>query len=378
LIDEDAMAAGKISHVVNKLWIDKKTNVGMGEILVLGTDSGRNLNTHLRSGQPIPVSSRAYGQISNERGPNGEDIIDEDSFVLETFDFVLNPGVDSAYPKVVENHDQPKEESTDMSKEILEALAKEKSDLQGELVNILKANEALKDEKANLEKKLETATKAFAFYQKNVGSIEETKKLVEGLRKWMQLEPLKAVASELGLLASDQNSPAEKISKLLPGTEALVAESIELKSKLAEFEAGAKDVEKATFILESYVKLGSPKEIGKRIKQARQLGKIVLEARKKHAAAKINKAYPQFTVEFVTEMLTKSTAKEVIKNLKKNLKSQDLTSRYAVTESKKVIEVASKKPAKASCLAESLIAGMNDRNDSNGSTSASLYEMLRG
>ena len=47
-IDDNAVREGKVSHRVSKLWIDDNKKLGMGEMLILNTPTGRTLNTMLR------------------------------------------------------------------------------------------------------------------------------------------------------------------------------------------------------------------------------------------------------------------------------------------------------------------------------------------
>jgi hypothetical protein len=103
-IDDKALREGKVSHVLSKMWIDEPSQVGMGEVYVLNTDTGRRLNTYLRAGAELPVSSRAYGKYRGKTG-DGAQIVDEGSYKFETFDFVQLPGIAHAVPKLVEEFD---------------------------------------------------------------------------------------------------------------------------------------------------------------------------------------------------------------------------------------------------------------------------------
>ena len=91
-IDDKALREGKVSHILSKMWIDGASQIGMGEVYVLNTDTGRRLNTYLRSGAELPVSSRAYGKYRGKTG-DGAQIVDEGSYKFETFDFVQLPGI---------------------------------------------------------------------------------------------------------------------------------------------------------------------------------------------------------------------------------------------------------------------------------------------
>ena len=86
------------SHVVKKLWIDNDSN-GMGEAYIFDTPVGRIVNTLGESKLVnLYVSSRAYGKITNEK-IGGYSKVDENNFILKTFDIVLEPGFFEASPK---------------------------------------------------------------------------------------------------------------------------------------------------------------------------------------------------------------------------------------------------------------------------------------
>ena len=206
-IDDKAMLDGKISHIVTKLEIDGKGK-GIGEALLLDTDAGRILNTFFRAGSKMFVSSRADGEFTGETH-KGVPVVDEDSYCLHSFDFVLDPGFKSATPQLTEamNEDfqadfkrvfgldlseaiEDKEDDDDdppkktpisknpktpvkeaaMSNELLESLTAEKIILQGQLADALKINES------------QIAT---------IGAMDEAKK-----RKDKDIEDLKAKAEK--------------------------------------------------------------------------------------------------------------------------------------------------------------------------------------
>jgi hypothetical protein len=98
-INDIALRDGLVSHIVEKLWIDEK-GMGRGEITVINTDVGRRLNTYLRSGMKFPVSSRAFGEFVPEQMIGDAQVINPETFQLETFDFVRNPGVEVATPRL--------------------------------------------------------------------------------------------------------------------------------------------------------------------------------------------------------------------------------------------------------------------------------------
>lgn len=91
----------RVSHAVTKLWLDESRNVLMGEADILDTPSGRILNTLLRYGAKVGVSSRGQGAVIES---NGKKIVDPSSYEYITHDFVLDPSCQGSFPApVLEN-----------------------------------------------------------------------------------------------------------------------------------------------------------------------------------------------------------------------------------------------------------------------------------
>jgi len=89
------------SHVVKKLWIEGQ-NKGMGEAYILDTPVGRIVDTFQKSGLvKLYVSSRAYGKYVDGKTYQGMPIVDENHYMFNTFDWVLEPGFLEAAPEFV-------------------------------------------------------------------------------------------------------------------------------------------------------------------------------------------------------------------------------------------------------------------------------------
>ena len=102
---DELLESGRVSHKVTKIYIDEKTGEGMADYEILDTESGRILNTILRSGSDMYVSTRAFGGFSNEtKSKNGKKykVLDEKNFVIESIDFVIQPGFLETKPKLME------------------------------------------------------------------------------------------------------------------------------------------------------------------------------------------------------------------------------------------------------------------------------------
>lgn len=86
------------SHVITKLWWDKNTLMGEGEIL--STPSGHILLALLNDGVKIGISSRGVGQgTTNEDGI----LVIGEGYKLITFDAVADPSTYSAFQEKVVN-----------------------------------------------------------------------------------------------------------------------------------------------------------------------------------------------------------------------------------------------------------------------------------
>lgn len=104
-IDDQALLEGKMSHIVTNAYI--KNGKGIGEALILNTPAGRILNTTLRAGAKLFVSSRGTGEYTNEtHGKEKAPVINPDTYRVKTWDFVLDPGFLEANPSLVESLDK--------------------------------------------------------------------------------------------------------------------------------------------------------------------------------------------------------------------------------------------------------------------------------
>jgi hypothetical protein len=85
----------RVSHIVTEMRIEDGILVGEAEILP--TEKGKILETLLKSGCKIGVSSRGFGSVKSN--DEGVDVVQED-YKLVTFDFVAEPADKTAYPEV--------------------------------------------------------------------------------------------------------------------------------------------------------------------------------------------------------------------------------------------------------------------------------------
>jgi hypothetical protein len=100
----------KVSHVVTKLQMTPEGQV-YGEAEVLPTASGKILESLLRSGVKLGISSRGYG--STKQNDKGLDEVQGD-YRLVTFDIVSDPSTPGAFPQAV--YEQKEEKNEDEKK----------------------------------------------------------------------------------------------------------------------------------------------------------------------------------------------------------------------------------------------------------------------
>lgn len=137
--DED-LRKGVPSHVVSRLWIEKKSSgfVGRGEALILNTETGKNLWIYLKAGCRLGISQRAWGSVA-EKNSRGDVIPNSEDFVLEGFDFTVIPGFWEALPQLMESLSEEglKEEDLRVLKDVFQEFPLWKTVLSFDLVKIL-------------------------------------------------------------------------------------------------------------------------------------------------------------------------------------------------------------------------------------------------
>jgi len=89
--DDSVINLKNASHMMTKVWWDGK-NV-MGKAKVLDTPSGQVLNSLVKAGVSIGISSRGMGSVSESAG----NTVVEDDFQLICFDFVSEPSTPGAF-----------------------------------------------------------------------------------------------------------------------------------------------------------------------------------------------------------------------------------------------------------------------------------------
>ena len=207
-LNDKAILEGRISHIVTNAYINEDGK-GIGEALILNTPAGRVLNTIMRAGSQVFVSSRAEGRFKGTK--DGMPIVDEDSYKLDTWDFVLNPGFTAANPKLVEELNNIQTDNNQGDKAMNETLEK-----------VIKENVALKEELTTTSKKVTSLEEALSPIQEEnnhvkaqLATAEETISKLDESNKELETELVEAkgivsVVEEMGDSVTEVKEALEK------------------------------------------------------------------------------------------------------------------------------------------------------------------------
>jgi hypothetical protein len=293
-LDDNALLEGKASHRISKLWIDENKKLGMGEILILNTPAGRTLNALLRGGVQFPVSSRGYGKY-NGAMEDGTQIVDAESYKLETFDFVRVPGIPNAVPTIVENKeedivevdDEPvaghikkieqgkkaaaddeeklpvkqesKREVTKMEDTVLRKMTEEKIALEQDLRSALETNVQLSETIDALKGQVSEVQRMIEEYR-SLGSIEEIGRVMDVTESMLEDRPVEE--SEIAAIVErlevyEQYGTPEELEELFDKFESY----IDQYEELGHPEEISQALDGSAELLEAYKELGNPESI---------------------------------------------------------------------------------------------------------------------
>ena len=248
-INDNTIAEGKISHIVTNLYIDEQGR-GIGEALILNTPAGRVLNTLLRAGAKLYVSSRAFGEYEGKDPTGKVPALNPDKYELIGFDFVYDPGFLQANPKLVES----------IRKDLKQCIG----DICSFVENQDKSNEVKEDNSMAMEQVLEQLTKEKVELEKELDKVlkenEELKKQIEEFKK--KEEEWKTVSESLSKVEEELKSAKEELAKY---------------EKLGKPEEIEETIKKAKELLEQYKEIGSPEEIKENIEEAKKVLQEYLE-----------------------------------------------------------------------------------------------------
>jgi len=291
-LTDTALLEGKVSHIVTNLYIDEKGR-GIGEALILNTPAGRILNTLLRAGSKLYVSSRAEGKYSGTK--NGVPAVDEDAYDLKGFDFVIDPGFLEAQPTLVESlqkdlsycfpnlcrtkDEKQSEGGSEMpDTALLEAKVRENLKLQEDLNKALEQLEELKKQVAVLESKNKELEKEAEVKKELEAKVKELSDKLEAYEKLGSVDELSKALDEAkkALEAYKELGTPEEIQEALDKAK----EALEAYKELGSPEELDEAIEKARELLEKYKELGTPEEIEQVFEKAEVLISESLEAAK--------------------------------------------------------------------------------------------------
>jgi len=389
-IDDESLAEGKLSHVTTSLKLDG--NEGIGEALILNTPAGKILNAVLRAGSKLYVSSRASGDYKGTS--HGVPNVDPDTYHLEGFDMVLEPGFLQANPSLVESlqedfktlkeylelveeisdvkQDVPKFKEVipkatpedknneeiggiQMSKELIEQLAKEKVVLQEDLTKSLKQLEEVKQdhvvlgsEVTNLRNQLKKADEKVSkteSYEK-LGSPEDIEKALDLSEKVLWKYKESGSPDEVRNALDKAYEELKKYRDL--GTVSEVSEAFDKAESLIKKyrELGTvselhKALDTATKVFTKFQAIGSPAEISLALDKA---GKLAENIKSSRFTGRVKRLSDELGVSAVSvsEVAKKMSDVEVRKFVKSLVESNKLKDKYLVKDPKKPAAVTPK------------------------------------
>lgn len=370
-ITEEDLRQGLVSHIVTKLWIDE-SGKGMGEALILGTNAGKNLFIYLKAGSKLMTSSRASGKLESGPRRNGLPVVDKNSYLLETFDFVLVPGFKEVNPMLVENKNKPMETNIDINK-MIEQLTASRDSLQKSLTEQLDVNRQCAANGAALTAKLADAEAKTKALEDNVSAlIGDPAKLQESF-KTLGIDS-KSFVSFLEKLDTDTVklfnegtlTPKDIAGYRALGTQKEISEAVasaktllESYSKLGKVEDLKKQqallneykeigtpkeinesIDKASEILSKYAEIGSPEEVSEAVKEAQEMiESFVVKTKAREMDEKVQKASKKYgvTIEVAKDLFESMPAAKAEKVLEGMTGKK--TTKSAITENKQSKDV---------------------------------------
>lgn len=254
-ITDNEVRKGEFSHIVTKVWIGED-DIGYAEYLVLNTEPGRILNTLLRAGVGISVSTKGYG-TTIETSDKDTEMVDPDNFSFDRIDFVIDPGYLQAKPELKESKNTENtnynrnEQKMDKTIDILENATK----------RLEESNKSLQTEITESKVALSKANAALDSYRA-LGSVQQVAEAMSQLDKYRLLGTPRKIKEDL-----DQ---AEEVIGLLEDqVQDLTATIDQLKADEPATDEVTEDED--TSELDAYRELGTPEEIKACLERAEEL-----------------------------------------------------------------------------------------------------------
>jgi len=249
-LNDKAIQEGRISHIISDAYIDKDGK-GIGEALILNTPAGKVLNTILRAGSKVFVSSRAEGRFKGTK--DGMPIVDEDAYKLDTWDFVLNPGFKQASPllaEALEDIDKNIQGDTTMD-EALKKVMSENFDLKSQLEAVTNDKKTIEESVKPLEEENAHVKEQLVTAEESIKTLEET--ATETNTKLEEATAEVAIINEIGDNAVDVKEALTKAVDYIETLHEEIGTREEIESTLND----------AISFKEEMDKIGTPEEIKK-------------------------------------------------------------------------------------------------------------------
>lgn len=358
-ISDIAALEGKLSHIVTNLEITPEGK-GIGEALILDTKAGKALNTLFRAGVKLFVSSRAIGKLEGKE--QGIDRVDPDTYKLETFDFVLDPGFLAANPTLVESlkaitEDQEedkkikeyidnkintidekiKTQGEEMSKELLESVMSEKTKLEIDLGKALNEADRLKNENIHLSstnkslegqlrrkdmsetllneyKTLGTPSEIERAFSKSRDIKGENKRILENLGTYDEINEALDKAAHALKEYKELGTPSD-LDKVLDESKRIIED-------LGSYDQIDNALEKATDIIKEYKELGTPEEINRAFDLVLEQADKMKDKEKESEIAQLSKelGVEEEKIAKLYAKLSKNEIKDIFKDMKSKSK----------------------------------------------------------
>lgn len=267
VMNDDAMRRGLASHITTRMWVDEATGIGMATYLILNTPVGRILNTVIRAGAKLRVSTKAQGSFGPSRADGTKQL---DAYFFERIDFVMSPGFKDALPSISESLSEEDQEVLNKIVSVSESPDQQEVNpmddkavtiLEGQ-VNDLKAQLSECQNKLNEEQTAHGATRS-------------------------ELAGFKAVAEtpdEVNEALNNATTTIRNLNEALHSAGELVAQDISeseaINESLAQYQAlgTPEELTKILEISESIAELGSVEELTKLVEVSEAAAKAELDA----------------------------------------------------------------------------------------------------
>jgi tetratricopeptide (TPR) repeat protein len=347
---DELISEQKVSHVTRNLWIEENNGkypninspyVGIGEADILDTPVGRILNTLIRADCKLGVSSKAYGEYKG-KDAMGHQMVDENKFFCQRFDFVVDPGYLEAMPSLKEEYEKifpTIKEDTSMD-EKMQKLLEDKINAEHQLEDVLKSNKdqakMLEEYKTlgaadSLKETIATLTASLKSYEE-IGTVAEITETLEGSKVALAaykeigdveeiMESLEATKELLGELKDI--GTVDEIREALESTKELTDELDEIGSvdEIRETLEGAREM------IEAYQVIGTVEEIQEAFEKIETVTNSLQESAVKKDTDELVATFG-ISSEKATKYLEKMSLEDAKDLLKDMQESVSVTNRY--------------------------------------------------